>query len=245
MRPGVSLDAGPERPRGVVQAGLRSPDGNSGSCRHLGDRKPEVVVEDQDGALLDGEPPEGALEQVAVVHGQVVVGAVRALDGKDPRALVPPLATPGLGVARVGEDAVEPRFEAGWVAQGSKLGPGRDQGGLDGVLGQVDVAEDPAPRSPGIGRPPCAPGSRTLPRRPAAPDGPAPPAPIPPHPWQSAQSGPITMKSVRGSLAVQSGLAAQATVSRAASSSDRPPSRCRCRWKTVWPASGPTFVTTR
>ena len=100
-------------------------------------------MEDEDGALPDGEPPEGPLEQVAVVHGQVVVGAVRALDGKDPRALVPPLATPGLGVARVGEDAVEPRFEAGRVAQGSKLGPGRDQGGLDGVLGQVDIAEDP------------------------------------------------------------------------------------------------------
>ena len=141
--PGVSLDAGPERPCCVVQAGLRSPDGNSGSCRHLGDRKPEVVVEDEDGALLNGEPPEGPLEQVAVIHGQVVVGAVRARDGKDPRGLGPPLATPGLGIARVGEDAVEPRFEAGWVAQASELGPGRDQGGLDGVLGQVDVAEDP------------------------------------------------------------------------------------------------------
>ena len=100
-------------------------------------------MEDQDGALLDGEPPEGPLEQVAVVHGQVVVGAVRARDGKDPRALGPPLATPGLGVARVGEDAVEPRLEAGRVTQRSELGPGRDQGGLDGVLGQVDVAEDP------------------------------------------------------------------------------------------------------
>ena len=72
-RPGVSFDAGPERPRGVVQAGLRGPDGKSGSFRHLGDRESEVVVEDQDGALFDGEPPEGPLEQVAVVHGQVLV----------------------------------------------------------------------------------------------------------------------------------------------------------------------------
>jgi hypothetical protein len=103
----------------------------------------EVVVEDQDGALSNGEPLEGAFEQIAIVHGQVVVGAVRALDGKDPRAPGPSLAAPGLGVARVGEDAVKPRLEAGRVAQGSKLGPGRDQGGLDGILRQVDVAEDP------------------------------------------------------------------------------------------------------
>ena len=33
-------------------------------------------MEDQDGALLDGEPPEGPFEQVAIVHGQVVVEAV-------------------------------------------------------------------------------------------------------------------------------------------------------------------------
>ena len=74
-------------------------------------------MEDQDGALFDGEPPEGPLEQVAIIHGQVVVGAVRALDGEDPYALGPSLATPGLGVARVGEDAVEPRLEAGRIAQ--------------------------------------------------------------------------------------------------------------------------------
>ena len=46
--PGISLDAGLERPCGVVQPGLRSPDGKFGSYRHLGDREPEVVVKDQD-----------------------------------------------------------------------------------------------------------------------------------------------------------------------------------------------------
>ncbi len=127
----------------MVQAGLRGPDGDSESIRHLGDREPEVVVEDQDGALLDGEPPEGSLEQVAVVHGQVFVRAGRARDGKDPRALGPSLATPGLGVARVGEDAVEPRLEAGRVAKRAELVPGGDQRALHGILGQVEVAEDP------------------------------------------------------------------------------------------------------
>ncbi len=38
---------------------------------------------------------------------------------------------------------MKPRFEAGRVAHAAELGAGRDQRGLDGVLRQVDVAEDP------------------------------------------------------------------------------------------------------
>jgi hypothetical protein len=134
-----------ERGLGAVRSpGIRrSPDGKFDTYRHLGDGETEVVMEDQDGALLEGEPTEGPLEHVAVVDGQVVVGAVRPRDRKDPHALGPTRATPGLGVAGVREDAMEPRLEAGRVTQGSELGPGRDQCGLDGVLRQVEIAEDP------------------------------------------------------------------------------------------------------
>ena len=38
---------------------------------------------------------------------------------------------------------MKPRLEAGRVPQGPELGPRRDQCGLDGVLREVDVAEDP------------------------------------------------------------------------------------------------------
>ena len=100
-------------------------------------------MEDEDGPLLHGEPPEGALEQIAVIHGQVFVGAGLAGDGEDPQALVPPPPTPGLGVAGVGEDAVEPRFEARRITQGGKVGPGHRQRSLNGVLSQIDVPEDP------------------------------------------------------------------------------------------------------
>ena len=37
---------------------------------------------------------------------------------------------------------MEPRLEAGRVAERAELDPGRDQCGLDGVLGQSAVAED-------------------------------------------------------------------------------------------------------
>ena len=53
-------------------------------------------------------------------------------------------ATPGLGVALVGQDPMEPGLEAIGIAERSKLAPGDDEGRLNGVLGQVGVAQDPA-----------------------------------------------------------------------------------------------------
>ena len=40
------------------------------------------MVEDQDRALLDGEPSEGTLEQIAVVDCLVLVGPVRGSTGR-------------------------------------------------------------------------------------------------------------------------------------------------------------------
>ena len=100
-------------------------------------------MEDEHGALLERQPPEGALELVAVVDGQDLAGVGRALDGQDADLGRPATATPGLGVALVGQDPVEPGFEAVGVAQRPQLAPGRDERGLHRVLGQVGVAQDP------------------------------------------------------------------------------------------------------
>ena len=100
-------------------------------------------MEDQDGALLDGETPEGALELVAVVDGGVVVGPVHGLDGKKPDPFRPAPATPGLGVAGIGQDPVQPGFEPLGVPQGAKLAPGGQQRGLDGIVSKVEIAKDP------------------------------------------------------------------------------------------------------
>ena len=48
-----------------------------GDLEHLGDlheRQPEVVVQDEDGPLVDREPAEGPLELVAVGDGRVPSG---------------------------------------------------------------------------------------------------------------------------------------------------------------------------
>ena len=56
----------------------------------------------------------------------------------------PPTApTPGLGVARVDEQAPDPGFEAIRVTQGRELAPDGDEGALQGVLGEIVVAQDP------------------------------------------------------------------------------------------------------
>ena len=69
-------------------------------------------MEDQHGALLDGQPPEGTLELVSVVDGRVLVGPVHGLDLQEPDPFRPLPATPGLGVAGIGQDPVEPGLEA-------------------------------------------------------------------------------------------------------------------------------------
>ncbi len=130
----------------MVQAGLRSANGQSGSSRHVGDRHAQVVVEDEDVALSHREPAKGPLQKVAIIHRDIGVVDVHVLDGKSPRAVVPSPAASGLGVAGMGEDAMKPGLEAGRVTQGSELGPGGDEGGLHSVLGDVAVAHNAARR---------------------------------------------------------------------------------------------------
>ena len=120
-----------------MHAGLHGPERNTDAHRHLGQGKPEVVVEDQHGALLDGEPPEGAVELNSMFNGLVLVSPVHGLDGEPLDPLGPARATPGLGVAGIGEDPVEPRVEGLGIPQGANLAPRGQQGRLDGVISSV------------------------------------------------------------------------------------------------------------
>jgi len=68
-------------------------------------------VENEDGALLDGEPSEGSIELIAIVHSERVVEPVHGLGGYESDACGPARAMPGLGIAGVGQDPMEPRLE--------------------------------------------------------------------------------------------------------------------------------------
>src|SRR6478672_1848055 len=142
-RAGVGFEAGAQRLRRVVEPRLRRAERDVETNRDVRQRQVEVVVEDEHGPLLEGEPPEGPLELVAVVDGQDARRLGRSVDREKPKFGRPTRLTPGLGVALVDQDPVEPRLEAIRVAQRSQLPPGHDEGRLDGVLGEMGVTKDP------------------------------------------------------------------------------------------------------
>ena len=100
-------------------------------------------MEDEDSALLERQPPEGPLELVAIVDGQDPRRLRPALEMQDADVRRPTTATPGLGVALVGQDPMEPGFEALGVSQGPQLTPRHDERSLDRILGEIGVAKDP------------------------------------------------------------------------------------------------------
>ena len=66
-----------------MKSGLRGPERDAESVRDLGQRQIEVVVEDEDRALLEGEPSKRPLELVTVVDRQGAAGVVRPIEGQD------------------------------------------------------------------------------------------------------------------------------------------------------------------
>ena len=70
-------------------------------------------------------------------------GSGLLVERQDPDVRRPATATPGLGVALVGQDPVEPGFEAIGISQRPQLTPRHDERSLDRVLGEVGVAQDP------------------------------------------------------------------------------------------------------
>lgn len=100
-------------------------------------------MEDEDRSLLEGKPSQGSLELVAIIDREDLAGIGRTIDRENANLDEPTTAAPGLGVAGIGENPVEPRFEAIRIAERPKVPPGDDQCGLDSVLGQVSVTQDP------------------------------------------------------------------------------------------------------
>jgi len=110
----------------------------------LHEGQPEVVVQDEDGPLLDGDAPEGVFELVAdgdrlYIH----VGCGRPVDRELPDLGGPGSRATGLVVAGVNEDAMDPRFETVRLTQVREPLLGKDEGVLQRVLGETGIAEDP------------------------------------------------------------------------------------------------------
>ncbi len=104
---------------------------------------PEVVVEHEDRPLVGRQPPEPAFEQLPVGHAEQVVGRGRSVDRQHSKVRRPAALARRLGDADVDDEALEPRIEAVRIADAPEVTPGDHQRVLEGILGPIDVAQDP------------------------------------------------------------------------------------------------------
>src|SRR5215203_3947436 len=126
-----------------MDPGFHGPRWDVESVGDVGEGQAEVMMEDQDGTLLEREPAKGSVKLVPIVDRQDLLRSRWLRHGHEADVRFQPTAASRLGVALVGEDPMEPGFEAIRIAQRSKLAPSGDERGLHGVLRLVPVAQDP------------------------------------------------------------------------------------------------------
>ena len=100
-------------------------------------------MEHEDRPLIGRQPAEPAFELVPVGDGEQVVGCRRSVDRQHPQVRRPATLARRLGDADVDEEAVEPRIEPVRIAEAPQVTPGDHQRVLEGILGPIDVAQDP------------------------------------------------------------------------------------------------------
>ena len=139
----VRLEGGPHRAVGVVQSGSDRARRDAEDLGDLGRGIAREVVQGEHDPLVGRQPPEPAFELVPVGDRQELVGRRRSVDRQHPKV---GHATPfpaRLADADVDQELLEPRVEPVRIAERPQVTPGDHQRVLEGILGPIDVAEDP------------------------------------------------------------------------------------------------------
>ena len=108
------------------------------------ERQVEVVVQHHHRAMIDGEPSEAALELIAVDDGGEPIRRARLVRRQQVEVGCPATFLPALGIAGAHEEPVRPGLEARRVAELREVPPDAQQRLLRRILGEVEVAQDPA-----------------------------------------------------------------------------------------------------
>lgn len=128
---------------GMMEAGTNRSRGDSKELGDLGRFVANEVAEHQDRAFVRGEPPEATVELVSIRDAQELIRSRRAVD-REHVQVADPLALPaGFGDADVREEPVEPGVEPVRIAEARQVTPGDHQRVLQGILGPIDIPEDP------------------------------------------------------------------------------------------------------
>ena len=117
-----------------MQPRLHGSDGGADDLGDLRERKPGVVMQDEDRAMLRRQPREGAIEGVPVVDRDSRVGSARSVDRQDPDVGAPAPMPAQLLVTGIDEQPMEPGTEAFRIAEPWEFPPCEEECLLDGVL---------------------------------------------------------------------------------------------------------------
>ena len=139
---GLVTDGRAKRLAGVVKAGLGRSDGNAEGIGDLGQRKAEVVVMDDDGAMVDRKAVQAAVERVAVGERTARIRCWAVMIGEEADIRLVAALPPRLVIAGVDDQAAQPRVQSVWVTQRPHVTPRPEQPFLHGVLGPTAITQD-------------------------------------------------------------------------------------------------------
>jgi hypothetical protein len=93
--------------------------------------------------LFGREPPEPAFKLVSVGDRDKLVGRCRSIDRQNPKVRHALPLSARVTDADVDQDPLKPGVEPVRIAEASQVTPGDHQRVLKGILGPIDVTEDP------------------------------------------------------------------------------------------------------
>jgi len=128
---------------GMVESGAGGAGRDAEDLGDLARLEARVMAQHEDGALLWIESAEAALQLVAVSHRQELVGTGREIRREHVEIGDEAPLAHCLVKTRANDEAMEPRVEPFRIAESGQVAPSDHQRFLDGILGSVDVAEDP------------------------------------------------------------------------------------------------------
>jgi hypothetical protein len=128
---------------GMVESRPGGPGRYADDLGDLGRGITQEVMEDEDRPLVGGQPPEPAFEQVTVGDGQQFVGRRRSVDRQHPKVGRTPTLARRLADAHIDEEALKPGVESVRIAEAPQVTPSDHQRVLQGILGAIDIPQDP------------------------------------------------------------------------------------------------------
>lgn len=101
-----------------------------------------MEVQNENRALLDGQPPVAALDLVAI--GKVGGPVAHRRRARVERVNEEPATTVSIGfpITRPDDEAMDPCLPCVGITQGADVSPGRDERFLDRILGAVRIPKD-------------------------------------------------------------------------------------------------------